>query len=114
MTISFSHEVSPAGFNLLTIKTNNDIEVAFYFEQDGDSLQESPDTVMVGDYELDCADAVLSGLFVYIGKEVVSLKALAAQAAADWPDIREEIEQDGREAADMERELSSPYLTGRI
>lgn len=106
--MQFTYKESKAGHDMLVIKTNQHIEVEYLFES------ESVTEVYIDGYDFPITSDTLYGLFVGIGDQVINLVELGHKADAAYPAIMREVAQEAREAADMERELSSPYLTGRI
>lgn len=106
--MQFKHKESKHGADMLAIKSNQHVEVEFLFKD------ESATHVYINGEEFSMAAEMLYGLFVAIGDEMVSLLDLGRKAEEEYPAIMREVAQEDSEAADMERELSSPYLTGRI
>lgn len=109
MTLYFQYRETRMGDDMLVIKTNQHIEIEFLYDKGDDATH-----VYLDGHEFALTDDVLYGLFVGIGDNVISIIELSHEANRQYPYIKEEIEQEDREAADMERELSCPRLTGRI
>lgn len=92
----------------LAVKTNHHIEVELFFEN-GHVVE-----VMLDGFEYQITEELLSGLFVAIGDEMVSIIELSHKAQNDFDKVMAEVNADDKENEAMRRELSSPYATGRI
>lgn len=108
MTISFTYDEGDFGNGFMKTKTDQNLDLAVYFK--GDSAK----YIDADGYEFERSSEALHGLFVCIGGKFYTLEQVCLEASVQYEDCKAEYEQEGREAADMERELSSPYLTGRI
>lgn len=108
MSIMFQYRESRMGDDMLCIKTNQHLEIEVLFEN-GEATH-----IYVDENEFKVIEDTLYGLFVGIGDQVMSLVEIIREADRQYPAIMEEIEQEDRDAAEMERELSCPRRTGRI
>lgn len=104
----FNYKESNSGYDMLTLKTDQHVEVEYLFDN-GDATH----VYLDGD-EFPLTSDTLHGVFVVVKGEFISLIALGHKASEDYPQIMKEIAQEAREDEAMARELSSPYLTGRI
>lgn len=107
--IQFDYRETRLGDDMLVIKTNQHVEIEFLYDK-GD---EATHVYIDGD-EFPLTSDTLYGLFVAIGDQFISIIDPSRKADEEFPEIKEEIEQEARDEEDMRRELSSPYLTGRI
>lgn len=106
--MDFQHKYTEFGDDILCIKTNQHISVRVLFENGKATY------IYADNNEFNLVGDTVFGLFVGIGDKVVSLIEVALEAANQFADIKAEVEEKELEAAAIERELSSPYLTGRI
>lgn len=92
----------------LEVKTDTGAEITIHFENS------SVECINIDGYEYDATDDVLKSLFVKVDGQFYTLLGVSQKAGIDYEDICEETRQEMEEEDAMRRELSSPYLTGRI
>lgn len=104
----FEYKETAKGNPSLVLKSCNKVEVQFFFDA-GDV-----DFIEVDGVDFEANSDSLYGLFVIVNGSFLSLNALVLLAEKEMPGILEEIRKEIREEEEHARELSSPYLTGRI
>jgi hypothetical protein len=109
--LTFTYETDT--FETMSTTSSNGSLVSVMFEN------ASPAYVDIDGHEFDASDDVLNILSVSFTKsslenEYVAVLDIVRQAAKQIDGIRDEYLAEQREELAMERELSSPYMTGRI
>lgn len=106
--MQFGYKESNGGNDLLTIKSDQHVDIEILFES-GDATH----VYLDGD-EFSLLSDTLYGVFVVIGGQFINLVDLGRKAADAYDGIMDEVRAEQKAEDDMARELSSPYLTGRI
>lgn len=106
--MQFGYKESHGGDDLLTIKTDQNIDIEILFEN-GDATH----IYLDGD-EFSLLSDTLYGVFVVIAGNFINLVDLGRKAGEEYDGIMKEVRAEQKAEDDMARELSSPYLTGRI
>ena len=106
--MNFNYKESPSGYDMLSIKTDQHIDIEILFDK------QEPDQVYIDGLDYSVLDDTLHGLFVVIDQKFVPVTDLIYEASQAYGPIIEEIRKEQRAEDAMIRELSSPYLTGRV
>lgn len=103
--MKFSYESESLYGDYLSVKTDCGIriDVSFYAQ----TIEE----MYIDEHQI---WTISDGIFVLIGGEYVSLKAIWDEAERQYPAIISEVEQEQEDEEEHEREMSSPEKTGRI
>lgn len=107
--MEFKESSQDYGYYLkLEAEYGNEVSVEFSYNDP------SPEAVYINDREFEPLDDRLFGMFVLSGGEYVRISDIVNEAESAYQPIYEEIQQEIASEKAMERELSSPYMTGRI
>lgn len=103
--MKFRYETTSLYGDYLSVQTDGGIriDVSFYAQTIEGMYMEESQIWTISD-----------GIFVVIGGEYVSLKAIWDEAERQYPAIIAEVEQEQADDEAHEREMSSPQETGRI
>lgn len=89
------------GEEKLSAKANKNVDIDVYF------TGSNPTHIHIDGNEFDAGQEWLDGVYVGFGDQVCSLKNVIAQAAADYPDLLQEDENDSSEYSSHIASLSA-------
>lgn len=92
----------------LEVKTDTGAEIEIKFNS-GECSH-----LYIDEYEYDAADDILKNIFIKFEGQFYTILGVMQRAIDEYDDICDETRQEEEDEYAMERELSSPYMTGRI
>lgn len=116
MTIHFDYEDMPYDRAELRLQTDDSFRVYVGFDVG------TADCVGIGNGDAEfcmnknrkSSQEIIKGIHVRVNSELVSLAKIFSEAESQFSGVASEVEEEAEYEIAMERELSSPYLSGRI
>lgn len=108
MTIDFNYKESVTFDGILTLKTDQGLDISVFIKNG------FAHTIEFDGYEFDQRGESLRCLFVVVKDIIYSLDKVMEEASSCFEDVKEEYEIEKKEAEENENYLSSPYYTKRI